>query len=118
MNATITTLAVYQKKSAAVEREIVETIRQHQNLLIAKGYIAENPPIILRDADFFIELIAWTAGSAEKAQKDADVGKIWKIFESLVDFKVLADLPNAKTPFADFTPQAFADQRQGPSVEL
>ncbi len=109
MDAPITTLAVYQAKDISKKNQILETIRSHQALLVSKGYVTPGPPVLLSQEDYFIEVVSWKAGAADGAHADPDVAKVWKKFDELVNFKTLADLPNAKKTFPDFVPLKLAE---------
>ncbi|HVJ65097.1 MAG TPA: VOC family protein [Bdellovibrionota bacterium] len=98
------TLAVYQRKAGATRDDVLKVIREHQALLVKKGYVATKPITVLEQESFIIETVYWLEGASERAHADAEVQSVWGAYEACVSFKTLADLPAAQQVFAKLVP--------------
>ena len=105
MPAEIVT-AVYRARPGQ-EKALAALIEEHTPLLVAQGLATDRKPIVMCSPTdgTFVEVFEWVDGTAAaKAHENAAVSALWQAMAEMADFLTLADLPEASTRFAHFTP--------------
>ena len=98
-------IACYRPKPGMQDRLIELTLR-HVDRLRAEQLVTEREPIaMVADNGVVIEVFEWKSREAiEAAHTNVEVQKLWQQYAEVCDYIPLAELPEAKAIFAEFTP--------------
>lgn len=88
--------------------QLAALLQRHVPTLREQGLASDLPAHHMRAADgTVLELFEWLSQDhSRQAQSNPVVQKLWGEFALVCDFVPLADLAEAKRPFAHFTPLA------------
>jgi hypothetical protein len=85
--------------------DLLELLAGHRTLLKSKGLIDETPDMLLaeRDGPAIVEVFAWRdEASSRSAHEDADIWALWERLGACAEMAPMAEVEQAKTPFAHF----------------
>ncbi len=91
-----------QGQQAALE----SLMRRHHARLLAHGLVTDRAPTLIRAADgTIVEIFEWVSAAAiAAAHGNEAVQRMWDEYAAVCDYVPLAELPEARTLFAEFDP--------------
>lgn len=86
--------------------QLMSIVRDHVPALQRLELATQRAPIACAAQDgTIVEIFEWADGEAAgRAHHHPEVAAIWERMGAIADFATLADLPEAKQPFAHFSP--------------
>jgi len=96
-------IAAYRPKGGR-ERQLLELVRRHADVLRAEGLITDLPAYAMRAADgTMIEVFEWSSNAAiERAHASPAVQALWAEFGTACDYVPVASLAEAQKVFSEF----------------
>ena len=98
-------IAAYKPRPGK-DAELIALVREHLPVLRDQGLATDFPPLVMRaDNGTIVEIFEWKSLDAiDAAHKNEKVQALWARFGVACDYESLANLDEAKHPFAHFTP--------------
>ncbi|MEE8112461.1 MAG: antibiotic biosynthesis monooxygenase [Acidobacteriota bacterium] len=88
------------------EARLLELLKEHMPVLRGENLVTDRPSCVMRAGDgTFVEVFEWRSAEAiERAHANETVKAMWKKFEEVCKYEVLANLKEARQPFSPFQP--------------
>lgn len=101
----VVSIATYRPKPDCGGR-LRDLVAGHVELLRAEGLVTRRPRLLLEARDgTLVEIFEWISGAAiDAAHANARVMERWEAITAVCDHVPLAELDEAKVPFAGFRP--------------
>lgn len=98
-------VACYRPKPGK-ERALLELVAAHLPALRKEGLVGDGPSLCGRAGDgTIVEAFVWKSQEAiDAAHENPAVKALWEKFGKACDYVAIADVPEAKHMFSEFTP--------------
>jgi hypothetical protein len=97
-------IVAYRPKPGRADDLLALTL-EHVPALRRLGLATDRPALAMRSKEgVILEVFEWCEGAIATAHQNPEVLKMWGRYAEVCDYSPLADLPEAKDLFAQFTP--------------